>query len=263
MDRADLLETLRSLVEGKLEATEWVQWWPKNGKAAEKLLGSGSAERLRPNYKDSDAGAAHNSQQEAMAILKKAGIKAKRSTRYHAEFLVFLKNYMKTENAREMEKGEQLKPRINLLKPKYPTLYACLYRNNKKIETFEPGASEADIAKIEKTLKAQLPKAIREFFKITKQFRVEGMELDLDLLFEHPGDKSAPDGKRYICLGNYFRDDDGDQILIEVSKPSADAKILYYAHSAKSPKVQPLADSWKEFLEKLPKQYLNQMFYYS
>ena len=263
MNRTELLDTLKSLVEARLDADDWLKWWKKNGTAVEKLIGAPATGRLKPNYPDSAAGAAHNSQTEALRILQEAGIPVKRSPRYHEEFVKFMDQYIKDSDAREKEKANPLKPRINLLKVKFPSLHACLFRNSKKVETFEPGASEKDIARTEKALKVKLPKSVREFFKLTKHFGVEGLELDLDLVFEHPGDKSAPDGKRHLCLGNYFWKDDGDQILVDISAPAADPKILYYAHSAPSPKIQPLAKNWKEFLEKLPKQYLNQMFYYS
>lgn len=105
MDRAELLDTLKSLVEAKLEPTDWLKWWEKNGKAVEKLIGSPAASRLKPNYPDSPAGAAHNSQTEAMAILKEARISVKRSMRYHKEFAEFMERYIDDEEAREKEKA--------------------------------------------------------------------------------------------------------------------------------------------------------------
>jgi hypothetical protein len=252
----ELLQTLKSLAEGTLEPDAWRAWWKKNGSGVEALVGATSAARLQPKPKSLASEAAFNSQNEAMVVLKKSKVRVKRS-------MCYFECYVKESDAREADQAGLLKPRINLLKEKLPHLHACLFRNAKKIEKFEPGASEQEVVRVEKTLKAKLPKPIREFFKTTKHFAVEGLELDLEQVFVHPGDKNAPDGKRYVCLGNYFWKDDGDQILVDITAPTSDPKIHYYAHSAPSPKVQPLADSWKAFLEKLPKQYLNQMFYYS
>jgi hypothetical protein len=254
--KAELLQTLKALAEGTLEPDAWQAWWKKNGRGLEKLIGAAAAARLQPKADQSPSEAAFNSQNEAMVVLKNARVRVKRS-------MCYLERYIKEDNAREADKAGQLKPRINLLKQQFPNFHACLFRNSKKIETFERGASETEIAQMEKTLQTKLPKPIREFFKTTKHFGVEGLKLDLDQIFVHPGDKSAAGGKRYLCLGNYFWKDDGDQILVDVTAPAADPKILYYAHSAPSPRVQPLADSWNAFLEKLPKQYLNQMFFYS
>jgi hypothetical protein len=255
MTRDELFNMFKSLVEGKPEPSEWIEWWTKNKTAAEKIIGAKQAAQfdLRPH---SPFEGTHNCQNVAETILQEVGISAKRSMRY-------VEIYMKESEAAEKEKGKLLKPRIDLLKDQYPTLHKCLYRNAKKIETFEPGATEAEISGVEKTLKLRLPAAIRDFFKLTKQWEVEGFQWDLSLLFEHPGDKSAPDGKRYLCLANYFMEADGDQILIDVTKPSDDPQILYYGHSANGAKIRVLAKNWKEFAERLPKQYLNQMFFNS
>jgi hypothetical protein len=260
MNNAQLIETLRALVEGKLEPDAWLAWWKKNGKAVEKLIGAASAERLKPNYPDSAAGAAHNSQTEAMALLEKARVPAKRSTRYHEEFVVFMEGYMKAEAKREKEQADAFKPRVELLRARWPLLHRCLARNLKKIETFEDGATEVEIAKSEKPWKTRLPVSLRGFFKLTKRFAVEGLDLDLGLAFEHPGDKTAADGRRYLCVGNYFWQADGDQVLIDISGSSKDPEVFYYAHEGPAPRVQPLAKNWTAFLEGLPKQYLNNLF---
>ena len=262
MNQKEFFKVLKSFVEGKLAAADWIDWWNKNRKAVAKLVDANTAKCLAPRHPDSPSASAYDSHLQAVKILKAAGVPARASNRYFKEFRLNIKDFIRQEDARDQQRGDQLKTRIEPLKAVAPNLHACLHRNSKKLETFEPGASEKDIARLEKALKVRLPKPIRDFFRITKHFSVEGFELDLDQLFMHPGDGDASDGNRYLCLGNYFWKADGDQILVEISAPAADPKILYYAHSAPTAKIRPLAASWKEFLEKLPKQYLNRTFYY-
>jgi hypothetical protein len=254
--KAELLQTLKDLVEGKIDEEAWMAWWKPNAAAVKTAFGEKLAEKLKPKSEQLPAEAAFNSQNQAMTILNEAHIPAKRS-------MCYFERYVKSSDALEASKGKEFKSRINLLKAKYPKLTACLSRNAKKIETFAAGASEKEVAAAEKTLKAKLPRSMRDFFKVTKHFGAEGLEIDLDQLFIHPGDRNAADGKRYLCVGDYFWKADGDQVLVDVSAPAVDPKIFYYAHSEPGAKILPLAENWKEFLENLPKQYLNQTFYYS
>jgi hypothetical protein len=261
LTRARFLETLRALVAGELAPDDWLAWWQQNGQAARKFLDGPSARRLKPNCPASAAGAAHHSQAEAMIILKMANVPARRSVRYHKKFAKFTQSHPPAATAQQQAREGALKPRIDLLKQRFPSLHDCLIRNADKVAAFAPGASDADLAGVEKALRIKLPPSIGEFFKITRHLAVEGLELDLGRLHVHPGGHG--EGKRYVCLGDFYWKDDGEQILVEVSAAAAEPKILYYAEGAQPPRVRALAGSWKEFLEQLPGQYLDQMFYYS
>ena len=66
MNRTGLFQILKSLVEGEIEAGDWLKWWEKNRGEAASILGKAVASRLAPNCPGSPAGAANQGQNEAV-----------------------------------------------------------------------------------------------------------------------------------------------------------------------------------------------------
>ena len=81
---------------------------------------------------------------------------------------------------------------------------------------------------------------------------MDGLWIDLDSLFWHP----TGGGGRYLCVGDYFLEGDGDQLLIEPGAPNASV-VFYYAHGGPETRVRHHAQSIADFLERLPEEYLS------
>ena len=115
-------------------------------------------------------------------------------------------------------------------------------------DEIKPAATEEQIASQESELDFTLPAQVREFFLLTAGIQAStGVILSLSGMFD-----LTIHGERYCVLGEFWKEADGDQLLLRSGKET----IWYYAHE--QDKVKRLCDTMTELLEKKLARYLNE-----
>ena len=138
----------------------------------------------------------------------------------------------------QREKQKEFKANNPELFGRYPKFSKALAKVLDSTDEIQPAATEEHT----------LPSQVREFFLLTAGINVStGVILTLSGMFD-----LTIHGERYCVLGEFWKEVDGDQILLRPGEES----IWYYAHE--QDKVKRLCDDMTELLEKKLARYLNE-----
>lgn len=160
---------------------------------------------------------------------------------------------------------------LRKLEADFPEFHSKLASNGDAVpEETLPGASAEDIAALEIQLGIPLPESYKRFLRIARGFWLFGGAVQFAQ--EHPfvhcfprleelnssqrhtvdlkGGSWPPPSDGMLCIAEYFRDADGDQVLFDVSKGLVNGEypVMYYSHETRPPFVEKVADSFEEWL---------------
>ena len=142
-------------------------------------------------------------------------------------------------------------------------------REDSFLEEVLPGATEDEIRKLEADLGLVLPDSYKDLLRCARGFWLFEGAIQLSTIhpFYHDfpplsalnktqldsvkrmGGVWPPPTKGMLCFAEYCVEDEGDQVLWDVTKPAnGEYHIYYYAHSAEPPSIRKIADKFEEFI---------------
>jgi len=248
---------LKELAEGHLRPEDWLAWWDAHSSEVEAACPRGWVLKLKPRQL-ADSGrnrATWNSQEGACFVLGELKVPFTRSDRYEKAWNADFAQYCAAKGEEERSRAQQMAPVIAAVAHQFPKFARFLKRREGDIERLEGPATEQEIAAWERSFGVALPDAVRRFLLCTKGLTLPGLSLGQAEVFPHPGViADVGNSKPTICIGEYFLEADGDQVLIERTAESADDRpVYYYAHSESPPAVRRLAKTFTAWIESLPK----------
>ncbi|MBV9863954.1 MAG: SMI1/KNR4 family protein [Abitibacteriaceae bacterium] len=154
----------------------------------------------------------------------------------------------------------------------WPKFYQQLQsRKAKPVEAILPGATEAELQKLEEILGLPLPESYKRLLRCARGFWLRGGTIQFSS--GHPffhnfakleeltprqlqtlrakGGIWPPPSQGMLCFAEFFMEADGDQVLFDVSGGLQDGEypIMYYAHEDNPPSVRKLADSFAQWMD--------------
>jgi hypothetical protein len=144
-----------------------------------------------------------------------------------------------------------MNPKVpDCLKELFSTFYQKVQDGKIRVDTFEQGASEAEIQMIEQQLGLPLPASFRSFLTCAN-----GFSLARPLAYMHRGHVWFHPTDT-ICFAEYFKEADGDQAVFDISQGLIDGEypVLYYAHDFardENKGLRKIADSFAEWFNGL------------
>ena len=248
MNKESLTEKLLDLVEGRETPESWRSWWDEHETELEALLNRGEFLKLKPCRHGFQWVPVFGSQKGAIAILEKSGTAFEASNLYQERYLAELDAFCEEQKRVQREKQTKFKADNPDLFRSYPKFSNALAKVLDLTDEIQPAATEEQIGNQESVLDFALPAQVREFFLLTAGIQVStGVILTLSGMFD-----LTIHGERYCVLGEFWKEADGDQLLLRPGEES----IWYYAHE--QDKVKRLCNDMMELLEKKLARYLNE-----
>ena len=179
--------------------------------------------------------AAHYSQDGACQVLDLLGVAYDRSDRYHRDWQRIFEQFLREQAAATAARATEFVPVINTLAGPFPRFAHFLKANLNEVDPCRPGLDDAALARLEQDLGLRLPGAYRTFLRCASEVVV---------------------GDTLLCIGEYWLDADGDQVLFDLRGEPAhdtsdDPPVLYYDHG--QPAVRPIANSFTAWIDALPR----------
>ena len=247
MEKDELTARLADLAQGKDTPESWQQWWDEHKEQTASLLSPGEFLQLRPRQHGFKWVPLLAGQKVAVAILQSAGISVEASPVYHERYLEELDNFSREQKRLQKEKQSTFKTNFPQLCTRYPRFCRALARVLEVTDEIRMPAAPELITEQEHLLEFTFPDAVREFFTLTAGIRLSsGITVDLSSTFI-----LEMDAHRYCVLGEYFKEADGDLLLLTAGEQT----ILYYAHERNQ--VTKLCNDMNELLELKLSRYLN------
>ena len=248
MNKESLIVKLLDLVEGRETPETWRNWWDEHESELETLLSRGEFLKLKPCQHGFQWVPVFGSQKGAIAILEKNGTAFEASNLYQERYLAELDAFCEEQKRVQRETQKEFKASHPELFDRYPKFSKALAKVLDPTDEIQPAATEEQIAGRERALDFTLPSQVREFFLLTAGIQAStGVLLSLSRMFD-----LTIHGKRYCVLGEFWKEADGDQLLLR----SGEETIWYYAHE--QDKVKRLCNDMTELLEKKLARYLNE-----
>jgi len=250
------VEPLKDLAEGRLEPDAWLAWWTAHAAEVEAACPRGWFLKLKPTQLGSGANrAAAISQEGACRVLESLQVSFQRSDRYQRAWEADFDQFCAAQETRKQLRAEQYEPGLSSLGDSFPKFARFLKKRVGDIDRLEGPASESEIEMIEEGLGVPLPAVFKQFLRCTKALSLDALTLGLDQIRRHPAlIDDPPSGKETICIGEYWLDADGDQVLLEYcTQPVRDPVVYYYGHSAGTRTARKLAATFSGWIEALPR----------
>lgn len=135
-------------------------------------------------------------------------------------------------------------------------------------------ATKDELNGLESELGLALPESYKQLLRCSRRFLISSPYLSFG--FEHPyihdfeplekllpqmrervherAFQWSPPSNGMLCFADFFWKADGDQVLFDISRPSASGEypIMYYDHETDPPLVQQIAENLRSFLIRLP-----------
>ena len=222
MDKETLITKLLDLAEGRETPESWREWWNEHEAELESMLNRGEYLKLKPCQHGFQWVPLFGSQKGAIAILEKNSIAFEASNLYQERYLAELDAFCKEQERVQREKQKEFNTNNPELFGRYPKFSKALAKGLDPSDEIQPAATEEQIENQEKILGFTLPSQVREFFLPTAGINVSaGVIIELSGLFE-----LTIHGNRYCVLGEFWKEADGDQLLLCPGEET----IWYYAH---------------------------------
>lgn len=246
MKKETLIVKLLDLAEGRETPESWRNWWDEHEPELEVLLKRGEFLKLKPCKHGFKWVVMLTSQKGAISILNNHGIEFKINQIYHERYLEELDNFCKEQKKIQQRKQKEFKDKHQELYMHYPKFSKALSNVLEPSDIIKSPATESQIYDYERFLGIDFPIKIKEFFLLTMGINISvGVVIELSDMFT-----LSIDGKKYCVLGEFWKEADGDQLLIQ----SGDEIIYYYAHEQN--KVKKLCNDFNELLEKKISSYI-------
>ncbi|RFT92222.1 hypothetical protein MF625_002535 [Paenibacillus polymyxa] len=203
-------KTFVQLAQCELSPEEWQAWWEENKVQLEKHLSRGVFLKLKPIQYDFRWLPILSSQKRAVEYFSARNIPFENSDlyqqHYKAEFKAFCK-IQKEQDKIQLEHLNKKIPQVFQTYPKFATSLRNVYSNS---DVLDGGASLHKIEQVEASLDFQLPNDVKKHFEVVENISIEGTRLELESLR-----KIDIKEKPYIVLGEFWKEADGDLLLIK------------------------------------------------
>ena len=239
MDKEIFIEKMKTLAAGKLAPDEWFAWWKTNEDDLSNFLNLGEFRRIKPISHDFIYVIMLASQKGAVKYLEENQIDCEKSTVYLEKYKQEEDNYCKLQKKKEKELLNILKEENADLFNKFPKFAQSLKYIFSENDQIKSGVSFEQIEKSD----IKLPEEIKSFFGTVAKIYLEGISIDFDDLY-----MLEINGKSYCVLGEFWKEADGDLLLLDISKNDESTAIYYYAHEEN--RVKLLRNSIVELMEK-------------
>lgn len=237
---------MKNLAACRLQPQEWFVWWRENGEKIEAFAGRIAYLHLKPRAYESPWISILSSQEGAIGYLEKKGISFEQSDDYQKRYEKELDDFCKEQRRREKEALRVLQESHPLLFERYPKFAASLRFIFSEGDEIAPGATDEAIREIGGRLGYPLPEDVAFFFRTTSRISLEGIRLDLEEI--HP---TKLWGSDWYVLGEFWKDGDGDSLLIKLGEAGDETEIYYYAHEARGKdQIRRLRKSMRDLIEK-------------
>ncbi|NGZ77160.1 SMI1/KNR4 family protein [Saccharibacillus alkalitolerans] len=233
--------TLVRLAQGELSPEEWREWWDRHRDWLEGHLSRGVFLKLKPIRHDFRWAPLLASQRGAAEYLTARGVPFTESDEYRQQHEREFAAFRLAQQERNKALLEQLRGKVPELFRVYPKFAASLRHVYTESDVLDAGAPLPEIERMEELLDMRLPGDVREHFAVAENISIEGIRLELGMLRD-----LDINGKRYLCLGEFWKEADGDLLLL---KPEAAdiCAVYYYAHERN--KVSKLCSGMKALME--------------
>lgn len=237
----EIEEQLVKLVKGELLPEDWQTWWEENENQLTEHLSRGMWLKLKPIKHGFRWVPILTSQKEAEKYLLSKGLSLERSGLYQQQYEAELDAFVNAKKEQDQRLLAQLKDQVPELFRTYPKFAASLKHIYTSDDVLDTGASSEKIAQTEEALGIQLPQEIREHFQVVENLSLEGIRLELSALYPIEIAK-----KSYLVLGEFWKEADGDLLLIKLETAEVGV-IYYYAHG--NNKVKKLCTGMQALME--------------
>lgn len=240
----ELTNIMLGLAEGKLSPDQWLEWWKRHEADVETLLNRGEYLRIKPKQWEMESvwRPIYACQEAAFQYLQERNIPFRASFRYRDKWNEEFDEYCRAEDRKQKEQASALKSQFPLLFQRYPKFAGSLQHTYTIGDTIGTGLSEPDIVLWEAEHNVQLTDDVKLFFQTCNPLRLEGIQLDINAM--HP---LTIGKKHWWVLGEFWKEADGDLLLIQMDVNKNVAPIYYYAHELN--KVKKLCAGMTELLE--------------
>jgi hypothetical protein len=239
MNQNEFQKTMLDLAACRLSPEEWSAWWTAHEASAREFLSPGEYLGLKPVPHDFRWVPVLTSRKEAVRYLEKNGVPFASSSAYQENYESELADYVKLQKAKEKELLAALKAKHPRLFAAYPRFCNSLKNAFSKGDSIEPGLTEAEI----KAAPYALPPDIEAFFRMISVIALDGVSIDFSAIREE-----TLRGKAYLVLGEFWKEADGDLLLIRPGETIMPTPIYYYCHEID--KVKKLCASIDDLMEK-------------
>ncbi|MEJ3745944.1 SMI1/KNR4 family protein [Actinomycetes bacterium KLBMP 9797] len=248
-----------ALAEARMAAEDWLEWWERHGQEVKARATPGVFLRLKPRTGGGHGPsfAAHYSQEAACQVLDLLGVGYERSDRYHRDGQRAFEQLCREQAAATAARATEFAPTINALAGRFPRFARFLKANTDDIDQCRPGLDGAALARLEQDLGLRLPETYRTFLRCAREIVVgDTLQMTTAHPFTHNSAKVSLPTQGMLCIGEYWLDADGDQVLFDLRQEFApdaadDPPVLYYDHG--QPAVRPIANSFTAWIEALPR----------
>jgi hypothetical protein len=242
-----------ALAEARLEADDWLAWWERHRQEVNALASPGVFLRLKPTMQHGASFAAHRSQEAACQVLDLLGVRYDRSDRYHRDWQRASEQLDREQAAATTARAKEFAPTIRCLAVWFPRFARFLKNNVEAVDQCRPGLDGAALARLEHSLGLRLPGAYRTFLRCASEIVVgDTLQLTSTHPFVHDSARVALPTQGMLCIGEYWLESDGDQVLLDLrDNPGDDPPVIYYAHA--QPAVRTIATSFTAWIEALPR----------
>lgn len=243
MDKAKFIVQMKKLAACELTPADWLIWWNQHDKHLKTFLSRGDYLRIKPCEHQFLWVPVLTSQKGALHYLEDQCLEYVYSDQYQKNYEKEFNDYIQAQNKLRKQKIKALKCQYSLLYERYPKFASSLKYTYDDGDLIEMASGAEKVEQCETRLGVRLPGDVADFFQIVGKISLEGISIDLEDL--HMINLFH---KTYCVLGEFWKDGDGDLLLIDMQEPGEPVKIFYYAH--KTNKIKLLSKSIADLLEK-------------
>jgi len=235
----DYKSVLINLVENKISADDWLDWWEENEMFLKKNISPTWFLKIKPKLSQGSAGATLISQNNAKLFLKSNHIDFNNESNENFK-TKWLETIEDIGRNRLKESNEDRKKILFSIKLLYPNLYNALSENLIDVDVLEKElTADNDCFKFFASIK--LVSSITDFFTYISSLRVEGVFLDFRLIAENDD---------YIKIGEMWVNNDGDELLVKPNREEV------YLKNIRTKKVGKIGENFHDFLENKLSQFI-------
>lgn len=239
MEEEEFKRKMLELATCKILPENWYNWWIKNQESLKVFLSKGDYLRIKPISHGFLWVPILTSQKGAEQYLLKNEIPFEHSSMYQKNYEKELDDYCKDSKRKTKELLDKIKLQYPALFERYPRFCNSLKNAFSEGDKISKGITENDSFPLSKSL----PTDIFEFFKVVSQISLDSISINVaDLRMEKLNEKD------YLVLGEFWKEADGDLLLINLQETKLPTKIYYYSHSLN--KVKLLCSNIDDLMEK-------------
>ena len=208
----DLFNKLVLLAKGEIPADKWVSWSLENLDRLKKELPPRWFLRIKPKNSQGNNGATLISQNSCLEYLNSIGFDIKKSgIGYESLWRKDLDLVQQGVKDEDEVFRRNFEINFKYILSFYPKLFSILRKCLLANDVVKAGVKENDILETQSKLGIYLGNDLCTFFKNISVIKIEGFSIDFNKL-----SKCTYSGQNYLFLGDYWLDNDGDELLINL-----------------------------------------------